>query len=93
MVFVLFIIFGSSIRFLLSIKIYKKFHFNNYKLNFLFSIKDDWINDGTYLRNVHITLLELSEFPSVVFYLVILYKIYLYINILVEILRRQKNIQ
>ena len=58
----------------ISIKIYKKFNFNNYKLRFYFSIKKDWINDdGTYLRNVHITLLELSEFTSVVFYFVILY--------------------
>ena len=32
------------------------------------------IEHGTYLRNVHITLRELSEFPSVVFYFVILYK-------------------
>ena len=76
MIFVLFIIFGNSIRPLLSIKIYKKFKFNNYKLNLLFIIKEDWINnDGTYPRNVHITLLELSEFPSVVFYFVILDKI------------------
>ena len=66
MVFVLFIIFGNSIRPLLSIKIYKKFKFNNYKLNLLFIINEDLINnDGTYPRNIHITLLELSEFPSI----------------------------